>query len=180
MIRLKITVGAGRLELNKKPMRAALRAAGNEVAAATRSMIGGAAAGGRTYRGSGGSIKYRGGTSKGPYQASAAGSPPVSVTGNLARNIVVRMFRSGEGVAIRETPFYALFLARGASGGIPGKKNVRSRRSGLIRAVGSRVLAPRPSLTLALEQRESSLIPRLQQAITEGLKFVRMRAKARR
>lgn len=155
MIQLKVTLKGGQLEYNKRKLKAVMRAAGGEVAAVTRAMIR-SAGGGRTYRGSGGS-KYRP-YRKGAYQASPPGSAPANVTGTLLRSIVVKPFRSGEGVAIRQTIFYSRFLAKGAKG--PGK----------------RIMAPRPSLSLALDQRGPSISTRIAESVTEDIKFVRQKA----
>lgn len=178
MIRLKVTVGAGCIDLDKRATRATMRAAGNEVAAVTRALIRRSVGGGKTYRGPGGSAKaYRGGYKAGRYTASAPGQPPTSVTGTLAGSIVVRPFKSGEGVAVRETAFYALFLSAGARGGVgSGRGGVRGKRNKRGGVAGSRVLAPRPSLTLALEQREASIASRVRTSIADGLKFKRIRA----
>jgi hypothetical protein len=122
------------------------------------------------------------------YQASAPGQPPVSRSGRLDSHIVVRPFKNGEGVAIRETTFYALFLARGAHGGgrntqdhrnilLAGETDARGRvlrgRNRLKASAISctRVLLPRPSLELALGQGEALIEGRVKDAIMQGLKF---------
>lgn len=184
MIQLSIKIDGGRLEIDKRFTKATLRAAGGEVAALTRAMIRRSQGSGRLYRGPGGSARqYRGGYKPGRYTASSPGQPPVSVTRSLANSVVVRPFKSGEGVAVRERQFYALFLAVGArGGGKPSRvwraRNV-NRKTGLPkRAVGvftSRVLEPRPSLTAALEQREASIAQRVRQSIMQGLKFQRQK-----
>jgi len=186
MFRLQVSVGAGKLELDKRYLRGVFRSAGNEIAALTRSMIRHAAGGGRKYW-------------LGPghtYQASAPGQPPVSRTGRLDSHIVVRPFKNGEGVAIRETTFYALFLAKGAHGGggntqdrrnilLAGETDARGRvlrgRNRLKASAISRtrVLLPRPSLELALEQREASIEARVKEAIMQGLKFKRLGVRAK-
>lgn len=84
------TVTAGRTRL-----RAVMGAAGNEVAARARAMI-------------------RAGNRK---RASQPGEPPHSVSGKLARSIRARPWKDGEGVTIRASEFYALFLSLGAKGG---------------------------------------------------------------
>ena len=170
-INLKVQVSSATLEYDKKSLKAILRAAGNEIARLTRSKIKSAAGSGVVYRGPGGSAaKYRGGYKKGRYQASSAGQAPVSVTGTLAKSIKVSVFKSGEGVSVRENAFYALFLQAGARGG--GRK----RRNGVaIRGksgIGkSRVLEARPSLTAALDEREDSIAERIEEAVTQGIKF---------
>jgi hypothetical protein len=173
MIRLAVIVQGGRLELEKQRLRGVVRSAGNEVAAATRSMIRNAAGGGRRYW-------------LGPglsYQASAPGQAPVSRTGRLDGDIVVRPFKSGEGVAVREKQFYALFLEAGAQGGIgSGKRGVKGKRNprrGRVRVgtVGVRILLPRPALPVALAQREASIAARVKAAIETGVKFRRERVR---
>ncbi len=176
---MKVAVQAGHLEVDKRHVRRVIRAAGAEVKAVARKLVSQQGSG-RLYRGPGGSAaKYRGGYKKGSYRASAPGQPPARVTGTLARDFVVRVFRSGEGVAIRDTAFYALFLEAGAQGGGRhfrsgnGKRHYRRGGSGIGKM---RVLAPRPFLTRALEQRGPTIGPRIQQALAEGVKFVRVKA----
>ena len=84
------TVVAGRQQV-----RAVMLAAGGEVAAKARAMI-------------------RSGNRKGP---SKPGEPPHSVSGKLARSIRARAWKDGEGVTVRASEFYALFLSLGAKGG---------------------------------------------------------------
>lgn len=174
-VSLAIQVPQVALTYDKGALRKVLRAAGAEVAAVTRSMLKNSVGTGRTYYGPGGSMKYRsGGGQHGKYQASAAGQPPVKVTGTLAKSLKVVPFKSGDGVAVRENIFYALFLAAGAKGGGrrgSGGKKVRGKRG-----IGqSRVLDPRPSLSAALADREASIASRVQDAVRQGLKFVRVK-----
>ena len=166
-IGLQITVKAIDLEWDKKGLKTALRAAGNEVAGVARKLVRQSTGGGRTY--------YIGGSGggKGRYRASAPGQPPTSVTGLLAKSIKVRVFRSGEGVAVRDTAYYSLFLEGGAQGG-QGKRVGKHRRGN--RGVGARVLKPRPFLSRALNDRRASLEQRLGEAIAKGLKFRRVKA----
>lgn len=177
MIRLKVDVKAGRLELDKRLLRATLRTAGNEVAGVARALIRKGTGSGRLYRGR---------------RASAPGQPPVSSSGLLSRSIRVRVFKSGEGVAIRDTAFYALFLQSGATGGggnsrsqaniLPagqrgrGGRILRGKNRMKAGAVSkSRVLLPRPFLTVALQQREASIAQRVAASINQGMKFVRQK-----
>lgn len=156
MIRMAVTVEPGRLELDKRLLRTTMRAAGAEVAATARALI---RAG----------IKSR---------ISTPGQPPISRTGVLARSIVVRPFKSGEGVSIRDTAFYALFLENGARGGVgSGKKGVKGKRNKRGRVVGIRILKPHPFLSTALEQREASIAQRVAASINQGMKFQRIRAR---
>lgn len=178
VVKLAVTVKAGRLELDKKLVRRSLVAAGREVARATKRLISQSSGGGRLYRGPGGSAaKYRGGYTPGAYRASAPGQSPARVTGTLARDVTVKPFRSGEGVAIRDTAFYALFLEAGAhGGGSRGGRGIRNlRRRGKRIAMTARVLEPRPFLSRVLGQREASIGKRIGEAINSGVKFRRVR-----
>ncbi len=174
MIALRLTVGSGALELDKRRIRGIMRSVGNEIAAVTRSLIRGSAGGGKIYSKPGG----------GRYTASAPGQPPVSRTGEMVGSIVVLPFRSGEGVAIRERAFYSLFLAKGAHGGggnTTSAANMHVAKSGKRRmnpsAINkSRILLPRPSLERALEERAPTIGPRLKEALLSGLRFKRIRA----
>lgn len=166
---LKITVPSYAFTVDKSILRKTLRTAGAEVASVARSLI----------RKS---------------QTSTPGQPPANRTGNLASHIVVKMTRNGEGVIIQDTAQsargshapYALFLEDGARGGVgsgkkdvKGKRNVRKRIGGksvLVQAVGSRILAPHPFLSAALDQRESSIATRVQAAIVDGVAFKRIKA----
>lgn len=174
MIKMSVTVPAARLELDKRLVRATMRQAGQEIAREARRLIRSSQGGGQLYRGPGGSAKaYRGGYIRGLHQASAAGAAPSSITGTLARSIVVRPFKSGEGVAIRDTAFYALFLEGGATGGgRMGPRGNKRRGKGGIGTV--RVLLPRPFLTMALQSKSATLGPRLVRAVESG---VRLRVK---
>jgi hypothetical protein len=164
-VRLEVRVsGSYVLSYGKKRLKALMRRAGAEVAAVARALIRRSAGGGREYRGSGGG-RYRGGYKPGHYTASAPGQSPVSVTGTLARSIKVRPFRSGEGVAVRDAAFYALFLEKGARGG--GRKGSKAGRE--------RVLLPRPFLTAALEQREASIAQRIKDSIVNDIEFKRVK-----
>ena len=182
--RLNVQVnGLGVVTYDKRELKKLLRRGGAEVAAAARKLIRQASGGGRFYRGPGGSAaRYRGGYKPGGHQASAAGQAPVSVTGTLERSIKVRPFRSGEGVAVRETAFYALFLQAGAKGGVgSGRKGVKGTRNKRSAAAASRsgkvrILQPRPSLTAALEQRQKSLGDRIRAQIVDDVTFRRMKA----
>lgn len=163
--RVTVKVQSATLVYDRKPLKAALRQAGNEVAGEARRMIRAKVGGGRLYRGPGG-LRYRTGGKGGPYRASAAGQAPVSVTGTLARSIKVRPFRNGEGVAIRDTAFYALFLEAGAKGGGRIKGKV-----GKAKSATPRVLDKRPFLTTALARKQDSIPARLRTAVETGVAF---------
>ena len=175
MIKLEVKIAGGSLlVMNKAKMRAILRRAGSEVASVARSLIRRSAGGGKTYRRPGG----------GTYQASGPGQPPASRTGTLANSIKVRAFKSGEGVAIRDTAFYAVFLEGGAHGGgrkgggwrVAGQKITASRMRGAEGANTARVLEPRPFLSTALQSREASIGDRIRAAVTQGIEFRRQKA----
>ncbi len=172
MIRLAIRIPLGaHLVYTKRRMRRLMRQAGQEVAALAKVMIRRAQGGGATYRGSGGS-KYRP-YRPGRYTASAPGQPPVNVTGTLLGGIVVRPYKSGEGVAVRDRTFYALFLEGGAQGG--GRKGSGGKRlKGRAGTNTSRMLEPRPFLSSALRQRQASLEDRIKAAIVADLEFRRV------
>jgi len=176
-----LPLGMG-LVYTKKRMRKLMRQAGQEVAGLARALIRRAAGGGRTYGGSGGSkfVYKRSGKSvsrpykAGAYTASAPGQPPVNVTGTLLRGIIVRPFKSGDGVAVRDRTFYALFLEAGARGG-GRKKRGGQRVKGKAGAASARVLQPRPFLSTALARRERSLGERVRAAIIDDIEFRRIK-----
>lgn len=182
MIGLKVEVQPGGLALDKRQLRAAMRAIGQEVAARAR-QIGSGSGTGRLYYGPGGSAaKYRGGYVKGRYMASAPGQGPARVTGSLIRSIFVVPFANGEGVVIRSSKFYDLFLEKGAKGGgrrFSAATGSRVYRRGAGATGKSRVLLPRPLLTQAVADRAPTIGPRLREALLSGLKFERQRFPAR-
>ena len=93
---MHFTVPAGWTVLaDKGQVRKVMLAAGNEVAAVARAMI-------------------RQGDRSRP---SRPGDPPNQKFGKLARSIKARAWRDGEGVSIRASEYYALFLSLGAKGG---------------------------------------------------------------
>ena len=177
MAGLKITVPTYALVYEKKLLKKTLQSAGAEVAAVARALIRRSQGGGRKY---------------GKHTASAPGQPPASLSGELAASIKVRPWRSGEGVTIRDTQFYALFLEAGARGGggntrdkanilLAGEKNWRGKvlrtknRMKKSAISQTRVLAPRPFLTAALEQRQQSISDRVRAAIIDDVKFKRLK-----
>jgi hypothetical protein len=189
VIRLKIALHAGVFVYDKKLLKQMLRKAGQEVAAGARKRIRAKIGGGRVYGGSGGSAQYRG-YKKGKYGASLAGGSPVNVTGTLARSIKVIAFKSGEGVAIRDMMFYGLFLEAGAEGGIgsgggkstrstrkadggkvnrSGQRNSYTKKGVRVGLVGSRVVKPRPFLSVELDADAASIGDRLMVAVTKGI-----------
>lgn len=173
MIRLRVDIPLGLgLVYTRKRMRQLMRRAGAEVAAIARTLIRRSQGGGKTYRGSG-SSKYRP-YRPGAYTASAPGQPPVNVTSTLLRGIVVRPYKSGDGVAVRDRTFYALFLEAGARGG--GRKRRGGKRvEGQAGIAKARVLQSRPFLSTALTQREASLSERIRAAIVDDIEFRRVK-----
>jgi hypothetical protein len=165
-VRLQVRVTSSGLIYNtKKSLRATMRRAGAEVKAAAVRKLRKSVGGGRVYylRGSSGG--------RGRYTASAPGQPPTSITGRLAKSIKVYPFKSGEGVAIRDTQFYALFLEEGAKGG-GGKKRNRNRRG---KPSSVRQLLSRPFLTAALQEREASIGRRIYSAVVQDIAFKRQK-----
>jgi hypothetical protein len=185
-VRLRVHMPSYQFSYDKKQIRKVMRSAGTEVAQVARKMVSSAVGAGRVYYGPGGSTEYRTGAKGGRYQASAAGSAPVRVSGTLARSLKVQVFKSGEGVSIRDSAFYALFLEAGAQGGVAsgqkgvkGQRNVRQRRGGvnqLVSVTGVRQLQPRPFLTAALETREASIATRIAASLKDDIAFVRIKA----
>ena len=175
MMRMQVQVTSAGLVVNtKKHLKKVMRQAGQEVAVAARMKLRRRSGGGRLYSG---------------HKASAPGEAPTLLTGKLARSIVVRVFKSGEGVAIRSKQFYALFLEKGArgGGGVPGvsytlKSRIKKARSGgKLRQTASskrrstRVLEPRPFLDAALQEKAADIGPRIREAIIKGIEFRRRR-----
>jgi len=164
MIRLKVQVtSAGLIVNDQRALKKVMRAAGNEVAAVARALIRRQAGSGRLY---------------GKHRASAAGEAPARITGALLRGIRVRPFKSGMGVSIRDTEFYAKFLEVGAKGGggRKGSANLGARRKGAKRtAQTARVLAPHPFLSTALASREKSLAQRIKGAVDQDVQFQRIK-----
>jgi hypothetical protein len=167
MIRLTIGIPVGAaLTINPREKKRALRAAGNQVARLTRRKL--ALAGTGAKRGS--------------HVASAPGQPPAKLTGALARSIGVKVFRSGDGVAIRARRFYALFLEAGARGGIgSGKAGVKGKRNTRRAVVGTREVEPRPFLSAAMDELSGDALgERLRDAIVRGIEFRQGRQKVSR
>ncbi|HWX48128.1 MAG TPA: HK97 gp10 family phage protein [Roseomonas sp.] len=174
-IPIRVSAPSHKFTFDKKALRKTMRAAGAEVAKAARAQLRSSTGSGRVYYGSGGSSAYRGGYKSGRYQASAPGQAPVRVTGTLARSIKVRPFKSGEGVAIRSTAFYALFLEAGATGG--GRKATRGKR--MIRkqqVTTGRVLEPRQFLTVALDERRDGLRKRIEASVRQDIGFAKVKS----
>ena len=92
----------------------------------------------------------------------------------MARSIRVRPFKSGEGVSIRDSAFYALFLEAGAKGGGRiSRAGVRVKGKGGISK--HRVLEPRPFLSAALAARRASLGPRIEASLAQDIRLVRVK-----
>lgn len=165
-----------RLAFDKKLTHKTLRAAASEIAAVARRKVRRAVGTGRVYYSRGGR-----------HVASAPGEPPVNLSGDLANSIKVRPLKTGDGMIIKDTEFYALFLEVGAKGGVgSGKKGVKGRRNPRKRGlaitpspVGTRVLLPRPFLSAALQERQDSIGSRVKAAIIQDVQFRRISAAAK-
>ena len=171
-LQLKIT-SWGQIALDKREMKKVMRSAAGDVRNKTARLINAGQGTGRTYRGGGGS-QYRGAYVKGTYRASAPGEPPVRVSGTLRNSLKSYVYPSGEGFAVRERAFYALFLEVGAQGGgNPGGKGTVNPRTGRRkRATGvytARKLEPRPSLDVVMAKEAQELERRVGEALTKGL-----------
>jgi Bacteriophage HK97-gp10, putative tail-component len=174
---VKITVPTGwMIAAGKEQVRAVMRGAGNEIAARARALI---RAGSATKK-------------RAAKRASAAGGPPVSRTGNLARSIKIRLRRDGEGVTVRDTAetkgaYYAQFLELGArnwgsrisnpynlghmtrKGWVAKRVNPRKESS-----ISRRTLLPHPFMIPALDQViANGLADRVRDAVVSGMKFQR-------
>jgi hypothetical protein len=174
-LKMRIT-NWGEVALDKREMKNLMRSAGNDIKNKTARLISQTTGSGRIYRGGGGSA-YRGAYRPGSYRASAAGDPPAMVSGTLRQSLKVYPYPSGEGFAVRERAFYALFLEVGArGGGNPGGNRRGARRAGTRRhrsrgAYTARMLAPRPHLDRVMQQEEPNLEPRVRMALDQGLKW---------
>jgi hypothetical protein len=170
---LKLTVTSwGDVALDKRELTKLMRAAGNEIRSKTARLINQSQGGGKTYFGP-----------AGRYRASAPGSPPVRVSGDLRASLKTFVFKSGEGFAVRARQFYALFLETGAKGGgNPGARAVKpiNRRTGRhMRAKGvytSRVLEPRPFLDRVMTQEAPELDRRVRKALDQSLTWKETKA----
>ncbi len=153
-IDVRIPMGA-ELVIEKKAKKRVLRRFGNKIARATRKKLAQPGAG-RRY---------------GKHTASAPGAPPARITGQLAQSIGVRVFKSGDGVAIRARRFTAKFLEVGAQGGIgSGKAGVKGQRNKRASIAGSRVLEPRPFLSAAAEEQvKGGLAAELRDALVNDI-----------
>jgi len=168
---LKLTITHwGDVALDKRQVRALMRAAGNSIRTETARLINKSSGSGRLYRGMGGG-KYRGGYRPGlGYRASAPGAPPVRVTGTLRGSLKTYVYPSGEGFAVRERKFYALFLEAGAQGGGPGGgPGGATRGAGGSRRQSDRVLKPRPSLDAVMARAAADLDARVGRAMIDGM-----------
>jgi hypothetical protein len=172
MSALRMSISSwGEVALDKRQMKNLMRSAANDVKNKTSRLISQSTGSGRTYRGGGGSA-YSGAYRPGAYRASAAGDPPVMVSGTLRQSLKAYPYPSGEGFAVRERAFYALFLEAGATGGgNPGRgsRRAQARRHRARSLYTDRVLAPRPHLDRIMEQEEPNLERRVRQALESGM-----------
>jgi hypothetical protein len=177
MSALKLTVSnGGEVALDKRQLKNLMHSAGNDIKGKTARLISQSTGSGRNYRGGGGSA-YCGTYRPGAYRASAPGDPPVMVSGTLRQSLKAYPYPSGEGFAVRERAFYALFLEAGATGGgNPGGGRAGQRRRAQARRhraryTTARVLQPRPHLERVMKQEEPNLERRVRQALSEGLRW---------
>lgn len=152
----------GRVELEKKQLRALMRSAGNSVKTKTSKLISKTSGGGRT--------SYRNGAR---YRSSAPGQPPVRVSGKLQQSLKTYVYPSGEGFAVRAREFYSLFLEGGAIGGGGKKGSARARRHRRATALQStrRILEPRPFLGRVMREEAPELERRVKLALDQSLKW---------
>ena len=165
MIGVRVQLASSALLVNRrKQLRNTFGRAGTEIAQVARALIRRGTAGGRQYAAPG----------HGRYQASAPGSAPAVRTGKLLAGIRVSRFRSGLGVAVKDSEFYAKFMETGAKGGgRSGGKPARNRRGAPQTA---RTMLPRPFISAALEQRRASIEQRIRRAVAEDIRFERIKA----
>jgi hypothetical protein len=185
---LQLTISNwGSVVLDKRQLKAVMRGAGGNVRTQTARLINKSSGSGRAYRGGGGS-QYRGNYRPGHYTASAVGSPPVRVSGTLREKLKTYVYPSGEGFAVRDRQFYALWLETGAHGGgnpFGGRPEAaakwratlgtgRNKRGMPKHARGrykTRKLEPRPFLDRVMAQQAPEINRRVYAALTEGLKW---------
>lgn len=176
-LKLRVT-SWGEVALDKRQLKAVMRAAGNDVRSKTAKLINQSSGAGRTYAGGGGGSRYRGAYVNHPYTASAAGDAPVRVSGTLRQSLKTYPFKSGEGFAVRARIYYALFLEVGAFGGVPGGGSKRRDHRTLSRSVRSsrakargerREMEPRPFLDRVMAQEAPEIERRLRQAFDQAL-----------
>jgi hypothetical protein len=153
---IAVTVPPGyAIVAGKKQLRAVLRAAGNEVARNARALI----------------------RSGGKKRVSLPGQPPVSRSGNLARSIKLRPSRDGERITIKDVAYYALFVEKGAKGGVgSGRKGAKGKANRRGATIGQRILAPHPFMQPALDKAVGNgLTDRIERAVVSGLAFQKVK-----
>jgi hypothetical protein len=162
---------------DKKGLRSLMRSAGNDIKNKTQRLINSSQGEGRMYAGGGGAA-YRGEYVAKPYRASAPGQPPVRVSGTLRQSMKTFLYPSGEGFAVRQRAFYALWLETGAQGGGnpyggnpsgAAKWRAQNRRKHARSVFTQRVLEPRPSLDVVLAREEKDLTRRVETALRAGI-----------
>lgn len=163
-IQLQIHVPTWRIVHDRKATAKVMRAAASEVAGVARRMI-------------------RAGSRQHP---SEPGQPPASKTGQLASAIRVRVKTTPGAIVARVIDSaidkagrpYGKFLETGRAGRSAGVKRRHRRMTVAERQATSGqsgYMAPRPYLTLALEQRETSITRRINDAIMNDMKFQRIK-----
>lgn len=168
---LKITVtNWGQIALDKRELKALMRAAGNDIKNKTARLIAATEGGGRFYH-------YR--KKPGTYHASTPGNPPVLASGDLRSSLKVYPYPSGEGFAVRARAKYATSLEAGAYGGTRGSGKRREHRKlapsvRMARALArgeTRVLEARPFLSRVMDEQAAELDRRVRAAMTSALKW---------
>ena len=153
---IKLDIPEYFLQFDKKQVKKALRGAAQVVKKDAQALIRKSVAAGTRY---------------GNHTASAPGQPPSSETGRLASSIVVKSSR-GLTVRVIDRQFYALALEAGAvgGGGRAGERSSLGVKQGSTRkgtAGMTRVMAPRPYLSLALEQDAPELKRRIELSVMD-------------
>jgi hypothetical protein len=180
---LKLTVTSwGEVAIDKREMRALMRAAGNDVKNKTGRLINQGQGGGRNYPAHG-ATQYR--PAAPAYRASAPGQPPAAPTRALRGSLKTYVYKSAEGFAVRARQFYALFLEAGAKGG-GNRFGGRPRAAAAWRASGrrqrargrytTRVLEPRPFLDKVMAQEAPNITRRLRDAFAKSLTWRQTKA----
>lgn len=165
------TRGVTTLAYEPKALRSLMRKVGGEIVSQARANLRGAGGGGRTYFNSGGN-QYKPYVT-GRHTASAPGSAPARQTGFLAKALKSAVWKSGQGVTVKDTAFWSSALEYGASGG--GRKGGIYLRRKAAAATG-RVLQARPFLGPALTAKSGSLISRIRDAVEQDITFKKQSA----
>jgi hypothetical protein len=151
-MKVKIDIPEYTLKYDKSFLKQVMGGAGNRVKKTTVELI----------RDSAGSGIMRNG-----HVASAPNEAPANFTGNLAKSLKVKVARDGTSVSVVDTAKYALSLESGSRGG-GGKKGNRNRRD---MPSTTRVMAPRPYLSTALDKNIESITKDIQDSVIKDINF---------